>query len=99
MRRALASGVLAAVAVLAAGAPAGHADDRGSSSIKWEEGGRAPADTWGQEDGCPARTGATETDVFLGPKEVAWRFGTQGEIEGEPLAWGARIVVVERAGP
>src|SRR5437867_1186197 len=80
-------------------APTGRAgDSRSPSSIRWEEGARAAADTWTQDDGCPARTGATETEPLLGPREVAWRFDVAGEVEGEPLAWRSTVVVVERAG-
>jgi hypothetical protein len=68
------------------------------SSVRWDEGSRAAADTWPMEDGCPARTGASETHLFAGPREVAWRYAVPGEIEGEPVAWRGVTCVVERAG-
>ena len=72
--------------------------NRGSSAIKWADGSRAASDTWSQDDGCPARTGATETEPMTGPREVAWKFNVTGEVEGEPLAWKGRTFVVERSG-
>ena len=71
---------------------------RSVSGIRWEEGSRAPADAWLEDDGCPARTGATETAPLTGPREVAWRMSVAGEVEGEPLAFGGKVFVVERAG-
>src|SRR5262245_21085291 len=99
MSRARGLGLLA-VAVALAGAPPPPATGacRGPAAIKWEEGGRAASDTWTQDDGCPARTAATETVGIDGPREVAWRFTPKGEVEGEPLAWKGRTVVFARAG-
>ena len=71
---------------------------RGPSSIHWDDGARAPADAWLQDDGCAARTGATETAALTGPREVAWKFEVKGDVEGEPLAWRGKTFVVERAG-
>jgi hypothetical protein len=75
-----------------------RAGEAGPSSIRWEEGGRAARDTWPMEDGCPARTGATETAPFRGPRVPAWKHVVAGELEGEPLVWRNVVCVVERAG-
>src|SRR5205809_3461602 len=84
-------------ALLFAGRAAGESQ-RGPSSITWVEGARAPVDAWLQDDGCAARTGATATPVFTGPREAAWKFEVKGEIEGEPLAWRGKTFVVEKTG-
>src|SRR5688572_199070 len=99
MRTRRSAPLLLAVAAMALSTPTIRAGNgRGPSAIKWEEGARAAADTWPQEDGCPARTGCTETKAMTGPREVAWRFTVQGEVEGEPLAWKGSTFVVARAG-
>jgi hypothetical protein len=91
-------GFLLLAAALATPAARAADKDRGSSAIKWADGARAVTDTWMQDDGCPARTGATETEPLTGPREVAWKFNVTGEVEGEPLAWKGRVFVVEKAG-
>ena len=89
--------LLVGIVALCAPAPV-RGENRTSAGVKWVEGSRAARDTWTQDDGCPARTGATETELLTGPREVAWKFNAPGEIEGEPLAWMARTYVVERVG-
>ncbi len=65
--------------------------------VEFEDGAQAPAYGWSQDDGCPARTGASAAKALRGPLERAWKVATQeGPIEGEPLAWKDRVFVVER---
>lgn len=85
-------------ASIAPGAVRAGGEGLGPSSIKWADGSRAPADAWTQEDGSPARTGATATPAMTGPRELGWRFGVAGEVEGEPLVWKNRTFVAERSG-
>lgn len=55
----------------------------------------APAGAWTVAGGNPARTRGTETPAPLAPPELAWTFEPKGRLEGEPLAWGDWIVVVD----
>ncbi len=99
VRRLALVGIVALVGV-AQGRPsparAAPADAR--LAVDFEEGAQAPAYGWSQDDGCPARTGASAARPLRGALERAWRFVTkEGTIEGEPLAWKDRVFVVERA--
>ncbi len=50
-----------------------------------EDGGAAPAGTWTNAGGSPARTGQTLTSPVLGAVRRAWEIALDGPIEGEPL--------------
>ncbi len=70
-------------------------DDR--LAVAFEDGALAPAHGWTQDDGCPARTGASAARPLRGELERAWKATSkEGPFEGEPLAWKDRVFVVER---
>ncbi len=94
---------LGVVALLGIGAsrsaPAVAAPGDERVTAAFEEGALAPSHGWLQDDGCPARTGASAARALRGAVERVWKFSVkEGAIEGEPLAWKGRTFVVARAG-
>ncbi len=66
-------------------------------AVAFEDGAQAPSHGWTQEDGCPARTGASAARPLRGDLERAWKAtAKEGTFEGEPLAWKDRVFVVEQ---
>ena len=66
-------------------------------AVAFEDGAQAPAHGWTQDDGCPARTGASAARPLRGELERAWKVTSkEGPFEGEPRAWKDRVFVVER---
>ncbi len=60
------------------------------------EGAIAAVNRWTVSGGSVARSGATLTAPLTPPVEVAWTFEPGGEIEGEPLVWDDRVLLVSR---
>lgn len=103
MRTVLRSAVLGCLAFLGIGSvavrPAGADAEEKRLGVEFEDGAQAPEYGWSQDDGCPARTGASQARALRGVLERAWKApAKEGSIEGEPLAWKDRVFVVERAG-
>ncbi len=89
---------LALVGALATAPPRAAARPAdGGLAVEFEDGAQAPAHGWTQDDGCPARTGASAARPLRGPLERAWKASlSEGTLEGDPLAWKDRVYLVER---
>ncbi len=86
------------VALLASIAAVARSPQLAGSEL--EDGAVAGAGRWTTFGACAARTRATLTPIVRGDLEEAWRYEPRdagGELEGEPLVWGGRVVVAERA--
>ncbi|QDU67293.1 hypothetical protein [Engelhardtia mirabilis] len=59
----------------------------------------APAGAWTVEGGNPARSRGSTAVAPSRPPTLTWSFEAKGEMVGEPLVWGDRVVVVDRTGP
>lgn len=58
----------------------------------------APSGRWTMSGGSPARNGASLAEPLREEPVVAWEVDLRHPIEGEPLVWDGRVVVVAREG-